>query len=891
MLSRLFSSTPKWQSPKSNKRIEALAELDLATEKDLQILLKLAREDSEPAVRREAVKRLPDPEIIAQIQKRDLDAGVREAATQRLQDLITGQGRSPLTLEQRLAGIRRIGTPSMLVHIVREADHIDLKLAAIAQLNDEIFLDDIARHSSIARLRLAAAERVTTPALLEALAEASKQKDKNVYKAIRARLDESHQQQKDSRALQERREALCEAMEHHARSAMNPLYTAKAESLRQQWQEVQGPEDALLGERFETAFALAWKEINEIASAAQREADATQAREEMQQAVTTLEATLEAWRGQDDFDLPALAATRKTQRLRWELATQLQSPPPALASRYAGTDDALERLEQMLAQWQQDNLVIEASLARLTQAEGDEYKQNHQALQQTLAAYRDYHLPLPELLARFTPSRAERHRDSGSAEKRATGGEAAQQKLRTLLDALDAGITAGSSRDASRLLRKAQEFAREHHLQDARLAELSARLQELKSWAGFAVQPKKEELIGRMQALLAHEMDPDDKADAIHALQDEWKALGVADAAIEQPLWERFKAVGDAAFEPCREHFARQREVRAQNLEKREALCHQLEDYLAALPVEAAAPVDWKQHDAILRAARAEWQHCHPSDRHKTKPLQERFQRTLDALEQRLHVVQQQRETQKRELIQRTRALRESPDLRSACDQAKVFQQDWKAIGPASERVDRKLWQEFRAACDALFGQREAEFKAREAGRDASLQRASELLSAYEQLAGEDNGSSGSAAIEIEEAFLALDLPRDKAQALRQRFQAARQRREQTRQEKAAGNRRQQLENVIRSWEDAARPATQEADKAGQLLLDLEILLELPSPAVLQAARRERQMQRLQTKGLRKGSDETGSLLAELLKTPPIRDEHLPEMAARLRQVLQRTEK
>lgn len=883
MLSRLFSSTPKWQSPKSHKRIEALAELDLANEKDLQVLLKLAREDSEPAVRREAVKRLPDPDVIAQIQKRDLDATVREAATQRLQDLISGQGRSPLTLEQRLTGIRRIGTPSMLVHIVREADHIDLKLAAIAQLNDEMFLDDIARHSSIARLRLAAAERVTTPALLEALAEACKQKDKNVYKAIRARLDASHQQQKDSRALQERREALCEAMEHHARSALNPLYTAKAESLRQQWQDVQGPEDALLGERFETAFALAWKEINEIASAAQREADAAQARDEMQQAVTTLEATLEAWKGQDDFDLPSLAATRKTQRLRWELATQLQTPPAALASRYARTDEALARLEQMLAQWQQDGLVIEASLARLPQAEGDEYEQSHQALLQTLAVYREYGLPLPELLARFTAPKATRRRDTVDTD------DGALKKLRGQLDTLDASITAGNSRDASRQLRKAQDFAREHHLQEARLVDLAARLHELKSWAGFAVQPKKEELIGRMQALLAHEMDPDDKADAIHALQDEWKALGVADAAIEQPLWERFKAVGDAAFEPCREHFAKQREVRAQNLEKREGLCRQLEAYLATLPVEAMAPIDWKQHEAILRAARTEWQQYHPSDRHKTKPLQDRFQRTLDVLEQRLHAVQQQREAQKSDLIRRTRELHETTDLRSACDQAKAFQQDWKAIGPASERVDRKLWQEFRAACDTLFGQREAEFKAREASRETSLQRAGELLAAYEQLSDDDR-SSASAATEIENAFLALDLPRDKAQALRQRFQAARLRRDQVRQEQAAGNRQQQRESVIRHWEEKARPATQEADKASQLLLDLEILLELPSPAPLHAARRERQMQRLQMKGLRKSGVETGSLLAELLKTPPTQDEHLPEMAERLRQVLQRTE-
>lgn len=886
MLKNLFKSTPKWQSPKSQKRIEALAELDLRNEKDQQVLLRLAREDSEPAVRREAVKFLSDLDIIAQIQKRDLEATVRDAASQRLLDLITGKAASALGLAQREAGIRRVSTPSLLVTIAKEADHIDLKLAAIAQLNDEMFLDDIARHSTIARLRLAAAERISTPALLESLAEASKHKDKNVYKAIRARLDQSHQQEKDARALQDKRQSLCEAMEHHARSAMNPLYTAKAESLRQQWQEVQGQEDAVLGERFETAFALAWKQISELAAAAQREADAAQAREEMQQAVATLEATFAQWHGQDDFDQPALAATRKTQRLRWELATQLQTPPAALAARYTAISDLLDRLEQMLLQWQADSLVVEGTLARLSQAEGEEYAQHHHLLLQVVATYRDYALPLPELLDRV-PAHPRAGEDT-AARPRASGADPALRgKLKEKLDAAAASLQAGHTRDAARLLRKAQDFATTHHLQDARLGELGARLQELKSWAGFAVQPKKEDLIARMEALLVHEMDPDDKADAIHALQEEWKALGVADPSIEQPLWQRFKAAGDAAFEPCREHFARQRELRSQNLEKREALCRQLQDYLAALP--AGEGIDWKRHETILRTARQEWQQHHPSDRHKTRPVQERFQRALEALEARLQAVQAQREEQKRELIRRTRELIESGDLRAACDQAKQFQQEWKAIGPAHPRADRKLWQDFRSACDALFNRREADFKSRQADRDAALQQARDLLDAYERLADDGAAADSGAATHLEDAFAALELPRDQAAPLRQRLQAARARLEQTRRDARAGARREKQESMVRAWEEKARPEA--ADKAGQLLLDLEILLELPSPAPLAEARRTRQMQRLQARGLRKGTEETGVLLAELLQTAPVRDEHLPEMAERLRQVLQKTER
>lgn len=887
MLSKLFRSTPKWQSPKSQKRIEALPELNPTNERELQILLKLAREDSEPAVRREAVKFLFDLDVIAQIQKRDLDATVRESATQRLQDLISGKSASALTMEQRLQGIRRIGTASVLVHIVREADHIDLKLAAIAQLSDEMFLDDIARHSSIARLRLAAAERITTPGILEALAEASKQKDKNVYKAIRARLDESNQQEKEAQALRDKRESLCEAMEHHARSALNPLYTAKAESLRQQWQEAHGPEDATLAERFETAFALAWKQISEAAAAQQRIEDEAQAREELQQAVETLEATLASYTGQDDFDLPAFAALRKTQRLRWEHALQLQIPAAELARRYDVVNAKLDTLEQLLVQWQQDQPLVAATLLALAQAEGPEKAQAEAALQQILSNYRDSGLPLPELLQQIpsTGGKPAKAPKAANAEEKS----ALREQLNGKLAELAASIKAGHSRDAGKLLRKAQDFARDHHLHDARLGELAEQVHELKSWAGFAVQPKKEALIEKMEALIAHEMDPDDKADAIHALQEEWKALGVADSTVEQPLWERFKAASDQAFEPCRQHFAAQRELRQQNLEKREALCKQLEEYLAALPADAEG-IDWKKHEAILRSARQEWQQHHPSDRHKTKPVHDRFDAVLEALSQRLREVQAQREIQKRELIARVQTLLQSSDLRAACDEAKQLQQQWKTIGQAHAKADHKLWQEFRAACDALFGRREEEFKTRQASRDAVLQKAEELITAYEKLATDNARGMRSAAAELDDAFQALALPREKATALKQRLQAARQRFEQACREQAGQERLAKVETVVRDWEQKAQPAVADADKAEQLLLDLEILLELPSPPPLQSARRERQLQRLQTRGLRKGGEETRSLLTELLQTPPPQDDRLPERTARLRQVLQKTE-
>lgn len=253
--------------------------------------------------------------------------------------------------------------------------------------------------------------------------------------------------------------------------------------------------------------------------------------------------------------------------------------------------------------------------------------------------------------------------------------------------------------------------------------------------------------------------------------------------------------------------------------------------------------------------------------------------------------MQDQHEAAKRRLVARVRELAASDDLRAACDEAKRLQQEWRTIGAAAPKADRKLWQDFRGACDALFGRRDEAVKVRQAEFDASVQQAEALIAACEKLAGDEAHRLAAEVAELEEAFQALTLPREKSTELRRRFNEARRRFEQVSRERAESARAEQRESVVRAWEEkAAEPGTVPDAKAEQLLLDLEILLELPSPAPLQDARRERQMQRLQAKGLGRRNDETRQLLSELLQTPPVKSDHLRELSARLRQVLQKSE-
>lgn len=913
MLSKLFKTLPKWQSPKSQKRLEAVAELNPGQEKDALLLTQLARSDSEPAVRRAAVARLHDLDAITQIQKRDLDAGVREAATDRLQALLAGKDAHCPDVATRLALVARISTPQPLLYLIREAEPLEVRLAAVAQLQDELCLQDVALQGNVAAVRQAAAERIQSVALLEALATATRQKDKSVYRIVRGRLEALQAATRQQAALRQKAEALCVSMEAHARAALNPLYGARTESLRQQWLEL--APDAItpaLTERFVTACQLADRQLQEVAQAAQQAADKAQAAEELQAAVSTLEATLASYQGQPDFDLPALAAVRKTQQLRWELAAALQPPAAALARRYDTLMVTLDALAARLAQWPDDAAAVQALLA--TEALDDAARS---AMQSLLARYASDALPLPaplaELAARTDLATAV---SVPAATARPSADPAALARLHEWLDQLARHLDSGASREASRLWRRIQETVRQHALHDARLPALAERMRELKSWAGFAVLPKKEALLASMQQLANDSaMDPDDKADRIQQLQTEWKALGVVDAGREQPLWEQFKAASDRAYEPCRAHFAAQHAQREENLAKRRHECEQLEAWRDRLATLDDAAIDWKTHDAILKTAREEWQRYHPVERREGAKLQERFNAVLAELHERRRAHQESVAAAKRALLQKAEALATAADLRAACDAARALQAEWKTLGQAHPKDERQLWQAFRAACDAVFARREEDYKARQQARDDLRQQAEELLSALEALAAEGDPARAGEAQRLEESFLALTLPRESAGPLKARLQQAVNRYASTRRAQQQAEASAARDAVLDAWlaapaadasaaglaalPAALRQTLQQRPQAGDAaaadarfltgLLDLELALELPSPPAQEEARRARQMQWLTDKGLRARALDTRSALLTVLGIGPLNAATAQEALPRLRAILEKT--
>jgi hypothetical protein len=143
-----------------------------------------------------------------------------------------------------------------------------------------------------------------------------------------------------------------------------------------------------------------------------------------------------------------------------------------------------------------------------------------------------------------------------------------------------------------------------------------------------ANQERKEALCAQAEAL-SSSSDWIKTADAIKALQVEWKAVGPAPRSQEKPLWDRFHAACDAFFTRRREDLQQRKEDWAANLEKKEALCAQAE--------AIAETTEWQKGVEEIKRLQAEWKTIGPVRKTRADAVWQRFRAACDRFFERYH--------------------------------------------------------------------------------------------------------------------------------------------------------------------------------------------------------------------------------------------------------------
>lgn len=645
MLKAFFK--PKWRHNNPQVRLRALQTLDASRPENREVLQDAATSDSDALVRRAAIKRINDLDVLWRIAQNDSDAESRTTAQQRFVALLAGidPGAPPLgVLLQHLAAVT---DRKVIDEIARRGVEVELRLAALQRVEREALLGDIALNDKDAGLRAAAVERIVQKSTLERVAKNARTKDKRVGGVARGKLEKLAAEADRPARLQKRARNVNVTLTGLTQSkdlseTQERMRAAEMEwaAILNEWNtEKDGTFSAELTQHYiSTRAALetllekhAQIEEQQRAVAAQRDALRAEKNTLCEQ-LESIATDLEQHAAPDAEDERRSATALRQIHDEWKASGELPTAEQnSLRTRYHA---AVSRIEARIADIarllaaQENSDILLARAQALLKADSPPQESDIKTLERmrkAIAQPRHYALDAVtnQCLNEAFSQLNERHAQHVQKVKDDV------EKLKHLVKDIEQAAADGLSKQATQLQREAQQIYAALPPHDAgilrkqglvsRWQTAEKAIRELWSWKKWAGAPVKDRLVEEMEALARALNEPSELerdyytiAQQIQQAREQWKSLGATDNTAANKLWQRFNTACEAAHAPCAAFFSAERAQRAVHAQQKQAICNNLEQFIAQTDWDHA---DWKQVERVLRVGREEWSRVGPTDR------------------------------------------------------------------------------------------------------------------------------------------------------------------------------------------------------------------------------------------------------------------------------------
>ncbi|HEY6039379.1 MAG TPA: DUF349 domain-containing protein, partial [Kofleriaceae bacterium] len=594
---------PKYRHSDVRVRAEAVRAL---TNDDAAILVQVARTDRDIGVRRLAIEKIHEADVLADIAAAETERSLRDYAGERAAELWqdTACGEDAEAAGAALSGIIKLGDQHPLVEVAAHATLPAVRKRAFGELRDPRALAALAKGDAPQELRLAAVARVDDGDVLRALAIDTTQKE--VGLAAVDKLDDidrlEHVAQKaKNKAVRQRARKIATEMAEAERKKQAPVVSDEVKRLRaeraQLIREVENVADSFDFDRATLIVERAQAAWKALVGTDDGHAEAT---ERFNRSAERFFRRRELHQSQARSAEELRAVEREAQRER-ERAAAEKAPTPALVpaapvAAPAPAEDPAARDKRRA-----DDEARRAAEAAEREARKQEDAERGAAIAQSLTALVD---DLDKLDSK-DPKQIER----------------ALQQAAKSFEAI--GRVPGEQRDA---LSERYSTAR------GKLVARVNELREAEDWARFQNVPKAEALISTAKAMAAEEPSAD-LANRLRQLQALWKEVGPMPQRRSKELWEQFKASCDAVYERVRGFRAVENEKFAEVVKVKEALIAEAE--ALAAPFAGADPNavpagDWATTADKLKALQGQWKDSGHLPRKQGDELWKKFRAACD---------------------------------------------------------------------------------------------------------------------------------------------------------------------------------------------------------------------------------------------------------------------
>ncbi len=289
----------------------------------------------------------------------------------------------------------------------------------------------------------------------------------------------------------------------------------------------------------------------------------------------------------------------------------------------------------------------------------------------------------------------------------------------------------------------------------------------------------KEAVIADLKALIEKQEDVQATFPEFREIQNRWRAIGPVPAQSYRNINETYQLYVEQFYDMVKIN----RELRdldfKKNLEAKEAMCEAAEklaesdDVVAAFKELQKLHEQWKEYGPVAKECREQiW------DRFKaaTAVINKKYQAFFEGIKEQ----QADNLAKKTVLCERVEAIAakeiaSSNEWNALSKEIEEIQQEWKKIGFASKKENQRIYDRFRAACDAFFARKREFYTDYKDNMNANLEKKIALCEAAEALkTSTDWKKATDQFISLQKQWKEIGpVPRKKSEALWKRFRAA----------------------------------------------------------------------------------------------------------------------
>ena len=218
----------------------------------------------------------------------------------------------------------------------------------------------------------------------------------------------------------------------------------------------------------------------------------------------------------------------------------------------------------------------------------------------------------------------------------------------------------------------------------------------------------------------------------LQQLHNDFRETGPVAPELREDIWTRFKNASTIVNRRHQEHFEAKKQKEQENLDRKSAICEEIEnmDFKAFAGYQA-----WNDATQRVLDLQAQWKEIGFAPQKMNLKVFERFRAACDEFfKQKSEFFKEAKNAlannfeRKKALCELAEQLKDSEEWKATADKLAKLQKEWKEIGPVAQKYSEALWKRFVTACDTFFERRNAATSSQRSVEQENLKKKREVI-------------------------------------------------------------------------------------------------------------------------------------------------------------------